>query len=90
MKKTPVKSRKRRNPAYECEYCGVKAARKARLNHTFGRLPNLIVIANVETMVCDNCGQSYLEGPALEMVGDVLARPAAYTHPQAVSVAVLA
>ncbi len=79
-----------RPPTYECEYCGEQAARKVRLNHTFGRLPKLVVIANVETMVCDNCGQSYLEGPALERVGEILACPAAHTQPQALDLAVLA
>ena len=40
-------------------------------------------------MVCDNCGQSYLEGPALEIVGQILAAPAAYTQMRSVAVAVL-
>jgi YgiT-type zinc finger domain-containing protein len=89
MNKKTVKSRKKRNPVYECEYCGACAARKVKLNHTFGRFPKLIVVSNVETMVCDNCGQSYLEGPALEIVGQILAAPATHTQMRSVAVAVL-
>lgn len=90
MKKKTAKGRKKRNPCYVCEYCNAKAAHKVRLNHTFGHAPRLIVVANVETMVCDNCGQSYLEGAALEAVNNVLASPENYVTVLPVAVAVLA
>jgi len=90
MNKTTVKKRKRVNPVYECEYCGQMTAHKSLLNHTFGKMPNLIVITNVETMVCENCGQSYLEGDTLAAVAEVLAKPKTYTAARSVAVAELA
>ena len=89
MNKTE-KKRKDQIPFFECEYCGQLAAHKSYLNHTFGRVPDLIVVTNVETMVCGNCGQSYLEGKALDAVAEVLKQPKKYTERHAVSLAQLA
>jgi YgiT-type zinc finger domain-containing protein len=85
MKKT--KRRKRRNPARFCEYCNAKAARKVILNHTFGRGAKMVIVANVETIVCDNCGQHYVEGDALRTLNHILASPEAYAQVRMVPVA---
>ncbi len=87
MKTRSVKKRRRKNPTRVCEYCNVKAARKVRLNHTFGRGARMVVVANVETIVCDNCGRSYLEGAALETVNQILSRPDAYAAMRQVAIA---
>ena len=89
MNKT-TKQPKNQKPVFECEYCGQQAAHKSYLNHTFGRVPDLIVITNVETMVCGNCGQSYLEGEALAAVAAVLRQPKKLTARHSVSLAQLA
>jgi hypothetical protein len=47
----------------------------------------MVVIADVDTMVCDNCGQSYLEGEALERVNKILSHPDRYAKVRDVAVA---
>ena len=86
MKKT-ARKRQRRNPTHECEYCGKRAARLVKLNHTFGRGARMVVIADVDTMVCDNCGQSYPEGETLERVNKILSHPDRYAKVRDVAVA---
>lgn len=86
MKAKTVKA-KRHNPSHVCEYCNVKAARKTKLNHTFGKGTGLLVVENVETIVCDNCGQSYVEGKALETLNEILSSPETYAKPKKVAVA---
>ena len=73
----------------ECAYCGVSAARPVLLNHTFGRGAKMIVVTEVETMVCDNCGQSYFKGETLKKLDAVLARPRDYATQELVNVASL-
>lgn len=85
--KKTVKRSRRSNPTHDCEYCGKKAARLVKLNHTFGRGARMVVIADVDTIVCDNCGQSYLEGAALERVEKILSHPDRYATVERVAVA---
>lgn len=81
--------RRRRNPVEECAYCGVKASHPVLLNHTFGSGAAMVVVTNVQTMVCDNCGQSYFKGDVLKMLDAVLANPRAYATKELVNVASL-
>ncbi|MGH9831580.1 MAG: YgiT-type zinc finger protein [Blastocatellia bacterium] len=88
MKKTVKPKKIRRNPAFtECAYCGTKKARPVLLNHVFGAGANMIVVENVLTMVCDNCGQSYFTGDTLEKLDEVLAAPQDYAVQTAINVA---
>ena len=80
---------KRQRASEECAYCGVSAARSVLLNHTFGRGAKMIVVTEVETMVCDNCGQSYFKGETLKKLDEVLARPRDYATQELVNVASL-
>jgi YgiT-type zinc finger domain-containing protein len=86
MKTKTVKTT-RRNPTIICEYCNKKAARRISLNHTFGKGTELLVVENVETVVCDNCGQSYVEGKALNTLNEILTSPERYSRPKKVAVA---
>jgi YgiT-type zinc finger domain-containing protein len=70
-----------------CEFCNTKLARKVKLNHTFGSGARTLVVSNVETMVCDNCGQRYVEGKALKILNKILASPESYAKAQMVPVA---
>ena len=70
-----------------CAYCGKSKARLASLNHTFGHGDTMIVVENVATMVCSNCGQSYFTGDTLEKLDEILAAPENYSHKQLVQVA---
>lgn len=70
-----------------CAYCTKPAAYPALLNHTFGHGEKLVVVENVATMVCSNCGQSYFTGNTLEKLDVILATPENYSHKQLVQVA---
>lgn len=47
----------------------------------------MIVVENVATMVCSNCGQSYFTGETLEKLDQILAKPETYSNKQLVQVA---
>ncbi len=47
----------------------------------------MVVVENVATMVCSNCGQSYFTGETLEKLDEILAAPENYSHRQLVQVA---
>lgn len=83
----PKKARKESEARLVCEFCNAQAARQVRLNHTFGSGAKMIVVANVETIVCDNCGQRYVEGEALETLNRILANPDTYARQQMIPVA---
>ncbi len=88
MKKTAKPKKIRRNPAFtECAYCRVKKARPVLLNHVFGAGASMIVVENVMTMVCDNCGQSYFIGDTLEKLDEILAAPQGYAVQTMINVA---
>lgn len=87
--KTNRLNRKKDRTAIECEYCGVRAARVKKLNHTFGKGSRMIVVTDVETVVCDNCGRQYFEGEILKKLDEVLAHPSDYAVREQVSVASL-
>lgn len=70
-----------------CAYCGKQTAHPSSLNHTFGHGDNLIVVENVITVVCTNCGQSCFAGQALEKLDEILAAPENYSSRQMVQVA---
>lgn len=81
--------RKKKISVEECAFCGAKASHPVILNHTFGSGAAMIVVTDVETMICDNCGQSYFKGKVLKMLDAVLAKPGAYATKKLVSVASL-
>jgi len=81
------KRSKKRTPTHICEFCNTKSARKVKLNHTFGSGARMVVVSNVETMVCDNCGQRYVEGKALKILDKILASPETYATVKMVPVA---
>lgn len=86
----PMAKLNRQEPLSEqqtCAYCSKQTARQVLLNHTFGRGDNLIVVKNVATMVCSNCGQSYFTGETLERLDAILAAPESHSHKQLVQVA---
>lgn len=47
----------------------------------------MVVVENVATMICSNCGQSYFTGETLEKLDQILAKPESYACKQLVQVA---
>ncbi|MBP6823201.1 MAG: YgiT-type zinc finger protein [Acidobacteria bacterium] len=70
-----------------CAYCSKQTARQVLLNQTFGHGDNMVVVENVATMICSNCGQSYFTGETLEKLDQILAKPESYACKQLVQVA---
>jgi len=90
MKTKATRSRgKNKRLVIQCEYCNVKAARLEKLNHTFGKGSEMIVITDVETVVCDNCGRHYFEGVTLKKLDEILAHPNHYAVRESIKVASL-
>lgn len=88
--KTILKRKKNRAASdLDCSYCGVKAAHVAKLNYTFGKDDQMIVVTNIDTVVCDNCGRHYYEGPTLKKLDEVLTHPTLYAVREQVYVASL-
>ncbi|MBO0797645.1 MAG: YgiT-type zinc finger protein [Blastocatellia bacterium] len=89
--KTKAAKAKGKNNSFviQCEYCNVKAARVEKLNHTFGKGSAMIVVTDVDTVVCDNCGRHYFEGATLKKLDEVLAHPNQYAVRESINVASL-
>lgn len=80
--------RGRPNPSYEiCVHCEEKAARQVKLPQVYRKQEKLIVIDNVPMMLCDNCGQSYIDGPTWKAIDLVLAEPGSRTQKRSIEVA---
>jgi YgiT-type zinc finger domain-containing protein len=90
MKTKATRSKGKNNRhVIQCEYCNVKAARVEKLNHTFGKGSAMIVVTDVETVVCDNCGRHYFEGATLKKLDELLAHPNHYAVRESINVASL-
>lgn len=70
-----------------CAYCGEVAAREVFLPQVYPNGEEVIVIENVPSMICDNCGQHYLHDLAWKFVDEVLRHPDKHTKKRTVKVA---
>jgi len=84
-----MKTRKKNPAEFDYAYCGKNAARVEKLNHIFGKGAKMIVVTDIDTVVCDNCGRHYYEGPTLKKLDEVLTHPNDYAVRELVSVASL-
>lgn len=48
-----------------CDICGQDGARIRKVTRTYGKGKNLLVIENVPVIVCQDCGESYLQADTL-------------------------
>jgi YgiT-type zinc finger domain-containing protein len=48
-----------------CDNCGREGARVRRVNETYGKKQDLLVIEDVPIISCPNCGESYLTAETL-------------------------
>lgn len=48
-----------------CDICGQDGARIRKVTRTYGKGKSLLVIENVPTVTCPNCGESYLTADTL-------------------------
>lgn len=55
-----------------CSFCGQQSAREVLMPQAYGKDEGLLVVENVPTVVCDNCGESYFTGSTLEELERIL------------------
>lgn len=51
-----------------CDMCGQEGARLRQVTRTYGKGENLLVIANIPTVVCPHCGASYFTAETLHEI----------------------
>ncbi len=85
-----MKKQRLNSPVEICSFCGEQTARLTARNHTFGKGAEMIVIENVPTWSCDNCGEVYITGQVSRAIDEVLAHPELHTEKRPVNVATLA
>ena len=67
------KSRKAKSEAcLVCSFCGQQSAREVFMSQAYGKEEHLLVVENVPTIICDNCGESYFTGSTLDELERIL------------------
>lgn len=51
-----------------CEICGREGARIRRMNRTYGKGKDILVIENIPVVSCSHCGESYLTAETLHEI----------------------
>jgi YgiT-type zinc finger domain-containing protein len=70
-----------------CSFCRQVAAREVLRPQVFGHGKQLLVIEDVPTMVCDNCGETYFTGKTLDELERILGHQSELAVPRSVPVA---
>jgi YgiT-type zinc finger domain-containing protein len=92
MKKTVERSRARKADSVDgslrvCSFCGQPAARESLRPQAFGQGERLLVIENVPTVVCGNCGETYFTGATIDELERILGNQASVAILRPVQVA---
>jgi YgiT-type zinc finger domain-containing protein len=90
MSKAVFKKARVTNPAeptHVCSFCGEQTARRVIKPHVFGRGAKMLVVEDIPTMTCSNCGQIYLTGDVLKMLEEILKNRSKYVTQRTVNVA---
>lgn len=75
---------------HQCAICGKRAARKILMSKVFGRGANRVLIEDIPTYSCRNCGSQYLDGATMAAIDEIRKHPAAHTTNQTIAAAKLA
>ena len=52
----------------KCDICGKEGARQRYVSRSYGKGESLLVIENVPTIHCPNCGEGYLTAQTLKEI----------------------
>ena len=52
----------------KCDICGKEGAHQRNVSRSYGKGESLLVIENVPTIHCPNCGEGYLTGQTLKEI----------------------
>ena len=70
-----------------CSFCGEKTACESKKTQAFGQGEKLLVSENVPTITCENCGENYMTGAALDLLDEIISNRQRFVHPRLVEVA---
>ncbi len=82
--------KKEKDSEYQCAVCGERMARKIILSKVFGRGATRVLIEDIPTYSCRNCGSQYLDGATMAAIDEIRKHPAAHTTSQTIAAAKLA
>jgi len=51
-----------------CHICGQKGARLRKINRTYGKGKDILIIEDIPAISCPHCGESYLEAETLHEI----------------------
>lgn len=68
-----------KNNAQVCVNCGKQAAHEIRRDELFGSGADAVIIENIPTIKCSNCGIVYLEPSVSRKIDEICAHPELYT-----------
>ena len=54
-----------------CDICGKDGVHIRRITRSYGKKSNLLVIENVPTVNCPNCGESYLTAETMHEIARI-------------------
>jgi YgiT-type zinc finger domain-containing protein len=74
----------------QCVNCGQHKAYLVRRSGVFGRGAKAVIIEDIPTIVCRNCGLSYLLPEVSMMIDEILSHPETHTEMQYRAVAKIA
>ena len=52
----------------KCDICGKEGARQRYISRSYGKGESLLVIEDVPTIQCPNCGEAYLTAQTLQVI----------------------
>ena len=72
----------------KCAICGKKGARQRYVSRSYGKGESLLVIEDVPTIHCPNCGEGYMTAQTLQVIERIkkLRQTAAPKRPVSVAV----
>ena len=72
----------------KCDICGKKGARQRYISRSYGKGESLLVIEDVPTIHCPNCGEGYMTAQTLQVIERIkkLRQTAAPKRPVSVAV----
>ena len=52
----------------KCDVCGKEGARQRYVSRSYGKGESLLVIEDVPTIYCSNCGEGYMTAQTLQVI----------------------
>ena len=72
----------------QCDVCGKEGARQRYVSRSYGKGESLLVIEDVPTIHCPNCGEGYMTARTLQVIERIKKRRQTVAPKRLVSVSV--